>query len=208
MFESFNSSQIERMITALSDRLSKDGFQHSLYTAETAAQLAGLYGVEPELAFVAGLLHDWDKEVDSHEILKKAERYCIKVDDFTRKRPSLLHEKTGSVSVHEYFLYEISEPFDIGDRVIEAISTHTLACQDMTDLSMVVYIADMIEPTRDFEGVEDLREVVGSVSLESLFMQAFAKTITSLVNRRMTVHPSSIESWNAYISRGDFGNDV
>ncbi len=47
---------------ALAARLSDAAFAHSVRTAETAENLAAVYGVDPELARVAGLLHDWDRE--------------------------------------------------------------------------------------------------------------------------------------------------
>lgn len=203
MFKRFSPEQIECMLDALAKRLSEKELTHALYTAETASQLASIYGADEELAYVAGLLHDWDKEESSEELFKKAERFCIKIDEFNRKNPKLLHEKTGSASVHEYFLYEISEPFDLGDRVVGAIARHTLAATDMSDLDMVIYVADMIEPTRDYGGVEGLRELVGSIALEALFMQALAKTLESLVVRRRTIHPQSLEVWNSYVSKGE-----
>ncbi len=43
-------------------RLGEAGAGHSERVAETAAQLASAYGLEPEPARLAGLLHDWDRE--------------------------------------------------------------------------------------------------------------------------------------------------
>ena len=66
---------------------------------------------------------------------------------------------------------------------------------------MVVYVADAIEPNRDYPGVKHLRKLVGSVSLEELFVQTFAHTLENLVDRGFTVHPSTVEVWNYYAAR-------
>lgn len=203
MFETFSPEQIEIMLSALSERLGKEEFEHSLMCAETCTQLAQIYGADLESAFVAGLLHDWDKELEPAELLARAEDFGIEIDDYVKAHPKLLHEKTGALAAREFFLYESSSNFDIGDRVVKAISRHTLAATDMHELDMIVYISDMIEPYRDYEGVEDLREMVGTVSLETLFMQALEKTVHSLLSRRRLIHPRSIEVWNSYTKKGE-----
>ena len=40
-------------------------------------------------------------------------------------------------------------------RDLEAIRLHSTGAPDMTELDMVVYLADLIEPGRDFDGVEN-----------------------------------------------------
>lgn len=203
MFKRFSELEIEEMLKAMQDRLSAEEFAHVLGVGETATQLAQIYASDLELAFVAGILHDWDKETPATELLEKAETYGMAIDEYYREAPKLLHEKTGARGAREYFLYESPEAFDIGDRVVEAISRHTLAAPDMSELDMIIYIADLIEPHRDYAGVEDLREMVGTVSLEMLFIQALERTINSLVARRLKIHPTTIAVWNHYCHKGD-----
>ena len=41
--------------------------------------------------------------------------------------------------------------------VVQAIARHTAAAVGMSDLDMIIYIADAIEPSRDFDGLDELR---------------------------------------------------
>ena len=50
--------------------------------------------------------------------------------------------------------------FGIKDRdVIDAVSYHTTGRPYMSQLEKVVFIADAIEPNRDYPGVEELRKL-------------------------------------------------
>ena len=46
--------------------------------------------------------------------------------------------------------------------------TRTPSYKNMSKISMAVYIADMLEESRDFPGLIQLREQLGMVSLENL----------------------------------------
>ena len=78
-------------------------------------------------------------------------KYDIINDNLELKSPKLLHAKTGAALARDLF--------GVSDRVYEAIRWHTTGKPDMTLLEKIIYLADYIEPTRDFPGVEKLREL-------------------------------------------------
>ena len=49
--------------------------------------------------------------------------------------------------------------FGVPDAVYEAIRWHTTGKPDMALLEKIIYLADYIEPTRDFPGVDRLRSL-------------------------------------------------
>jgi HD superfamily phosphohydrolase YqeK len=85
--------------------------------------------------------------------------------------------------------------------VISSIERHTSGAEDMSDLDMIVYVADAIEPSRDFPTVDDLRKLVGKVSLEELFFAVFRGTFMGLLDGRRLVHPGTEKVWNYYAAR-------
>jgi predicted HD superfamily hydrolase involved in NAD metabolism len=183
---------LEQAREALSKRLGPDSLKHSESVADTAASLAEAYGVDIESARLAGLLHDWSREDDDSTILNDAERAGLHLDPVERSVPYLLHARTGAMSVREAFP-------DLDDDVVRAVSLHTLGDVQMTDLDMVVYIADMIEPGREYRGVSKLRSAVGEVSLQELFTMAYAQSILHIIRRRKRLHPAAVEVWNAQV---------
>jgi len=126
--------------------------RHVLGVEQEAIRLAEKYGADVEKARFAALLHDCTKKLDMDEQLALCEQYGIALDEVERVSIKLLHAKTGAAIAREVF----AAPRDVCD----AILWHTTGRADMTTLEKVIYLADYIEPSRDFDGVETLREAV------------------------------------------------
>ena len=125
---------------------------HVLGTAATAVKLAEKYGADAHRAEVAGLLHDCTKKLSMAEQLALCERYGIVLDELEKKALKLLHAKTGAALARDVF--------GVDDEIYNAILWHTTGRPNMTALEKVIYLADFIEPTRDFPGVDTLRRTV------------------------------------------------
>lgn len=124
---------------------------HVLGCENEAVSLANCWGEDPERAAVAGILHDITKKLSAEEQLKLCEKYGIINDAAEVANPKLLHAKTGAAFARELF--------GIEDDIYGAIRWHTTGKPDMTLLEKIIYLADFVEPTRDFPGVEELREL-------------------------------------------------
>lgn len=116
-----------------------------------AVKLAMRWGEDPETAAEAGILHDITKKLNFEEQLILCGKYGIINDNLELGSPKLLHAKTGAALARDLF--------GVSDRVYNAIRWHTTGKPDMTLLEKIIYLADYIEPTRDFPGVEKLREL-------------------------------------------------
>lgn len=184
--------------SALAARLSASALAHCERTAATAATLAETYSADVELARLAGLLHDWDREVPKKDLVAHAERHGLEVSDVEHATPKLLHARTGAAAVRAQFP-GLPEP------VYSAVEKHTVGALDMSDLDRIVYLADMIEPGRAYPGVQALRDLVGRVSLGELFLQGYAVSIESLLQRRKRLHPATVEIWNSLVSSAKAG---
>lgn len=190
------TSLYERATSSLQARLSEAGFAHSVRVAETAASLAMLYGVSTDDAQLAGLLHDWDREVGHDVLLDAADTHGIPLEDSDHATPRLIHARSGAAAVSAEFP-------EVEPHVAQAIANHTVGSVAMSDLDMVVYLADMLEPCRDYEGIEALREAVGNVSLDELFALGYQQSVAFLVRERRHIHPHTILVWNARVARGE-----
>lgn len=180
---------------AVTEHLDEVNAGHSLRTAETAGMIALVYGADVDEAWLAGALHDWDRELDEDELLRRAGAHGLVVCDVERQQPRLLHAKTGAATVSETFP-------DLPTRCCDAIARHTLADVTMSELDMIVYVADMVEPGRRWPGVDDLREAVGTVGLQELFGLAYEQTMLHLIRSRKHIHPVALDVWNSFVARG------
>lgn len=179
----------------------KSRYRHSLGVAEESARLARRYGADVRKARLAGLLHDWDKGYDDEGIRVRVSQLGLEVDPFLLKRmPQLLHGPTAAAALARRFP-------QLPDDVVNAIERHTAGSTDMSELDMIVYIADVIEPNRDFPGVDALRKLSEKEGLEDLFVDVSAHVLMNLVERRRFVHPHTLEVWNHYIARKKGANE-
>lgn len=185
----------ETAVQAVQSRLGEDAAGHSRRAGDTAATLAILYGVDPETARLGGVLHDWDREQDPRDLIAEARRVGLTVTDVDAAQPHLLHARTGAEALRATFPA-------LPDEVLRAVSRHTIGAADMSDLDMIVYLADMIEPGREYPGVEELREVVGQVPLLELFRRAYQQSMLYLITRRRPIHPDTIDVWNGIVAGG------
>ena len=185
----------QQAVTGLRARLDEKGLAHSLRAADTAAGLALVYGVDPAAAKLAGALHDWDRDRDGEELMAAATAQGLGVSEADRAVPYLLHARTGARALEEAF------PGISGD-VVTAVERHTVGAADMSPLDMVVYLADMIEPARDYEGIQELRNAVGNMPLAELFALGYQHSVAHLVQTRRRIHPDTVAVWNALVAEG------
>lgn len=122
---------------------------HVMGCAQEAVRLARKWGADPYEAEAAGLLHDITKKLTVDEQLLLCDKYGIMVDMSVAGTEKTLHQITGAAMAWN--------EFGVSDTVRDAIRWHTTGKPGMTTLEKIIYLADYIEPTRNFDGVEPLR---------------------------------------------------
>ncbi len=191
--EPFGEECYRVMKSLLSERVGEKRFKHSVNVSKVARRLAKTYGADPDKARLAGILHDWDKGLTNEELRDRAQDLGVEVDPMVlTDMPWLLHGPTAAVALaREYPQF--------GADIFQAIARHTSGAADMTALDSIIYIADIIEPDRSFgdmEGIERLRALVGELSLDELYFQAFKYTLEFLISTDRVLYPATIETWN------------
>ena len=192
---------LSRAHAAIRHRFEDRRLKHSLGVERTAARLARMYDVDVFSARIAGVLHDWNKELPADELIEQGKKIGFDFPEgHERDVVSLLHAPTGAVALKEEFP-------ELAPEVLQAISRHTTGAPDMTDLDMLVYVADMIEPGRSYATVGVLRDLAGAKPLPDLYRACYASTMVSLFDRRHYVYPAAIEIWNDLVTSDGGGRD-
>ncbi len=176
----------------LEGRLSEFRLLHSISVSEMAVRIAEAYGYDPAEARIAGLLHDWDKNLSDDELFARVDEFDIALPEDSEDMGVLLHALTGAEALCRKYP-------DMPPSIIQAVSRHTSGATDMSDLDIIIYVADMIEPLRTKGDLRAVRHAVKRVSLEELFAIAFTLTMEHLIARRRFIHPDSIAVWNRYV---------
>lgn len=148
-----------------------------------AVRLADRWGCDPEKAAEAAILHDCTKKADLPEQLVLCKKYGVEPDPIERVSNKLLHAKTGAAVART--------EFGCREDIVSAIRWHTTGRADMTLLEEIVYMADYIEPNRDFHGVERLRELAYA-DLDRAMLLGFEMSLEDIRAQGNPVHPDTV----------------
>lgn len=179
----------EEMKEKLQSRLKPSRYEHSVGVAETAAFLAGRFGVDAETARIAGLLHDCARQYPNEQLPQEAVRRKIAIGEVEREMPLLLHAYIGAQLVAEEYGVASKE-------IAQAIYRHTVGGARMTDLDKIIYFADMIEPHREYPEVEELRRLSREASLDKMVLEGLNQSITFVISKGHLLHPDTIAARN------------
>ncbi len=157
----------------LSKRLKKSRLRHTLGVANTAACLAMRYGEDVNRAYLAGLLHDIAKNLDDEGMLKAGKKYKIKLSEFEKENPFILHGPVGAcISADEFGI--------VDEDILNAIRNHTTGRPGMSLLEKIIFIADYMEPGRDVASNLPEIRVLAFADLEACLRKILNDTLIYL----------------------------
>ena len=160
--------------------------------AATARKLAALYGEDADKAEVAGLLHDAAKQLsleDMQALARKA--FGDSLDDTIMSIGSLLHGYAAVTIAKETYGLDDAD-------LLAALAHHTTGAVDMSSLEKIIFLADYIEPNRDFDGVERLRKLAGK-DLDTACLAGYDSTIFHLLEQDKTIYVGTVINRNSLI---------
>ena len=156
---------------------------HVLGTEETAAALALRWGADETAARRAALLHDCTKKFDREQHEAVCRLYDVKMDRDERETEKLLHAITGAAVARNVFGVSREEE--------SAIRWHTTGRADMSLLEKIIYLADYIEPTRDFCDLRELRKLAFE-DLDRAMLLGLDMAVEDLREKGAPVHSNSV----------------
>lgn len=158
---------------------------HILGTEETAVKLALHWGCDAVAARRGGILHDCTKYWTAEQHLALCDHFGMELDELERSAIKLLHAKSGACMAR----YVFGETEEVAD----AISYHTTGRGDMTLLEKILYMADYMEPNRNFEGVEELRQLAYT-DLDRAICLGVDMTISEMEERNYRIHKNTLQA--------------
>lgn len=174
--------ELEQVVKSL---LKPNRIAHVLGCRDTAMELARRWGADENDAARAGMLHDVTKALSDDLQLTLCREYGIVLGDFSKKNPKTLHALTGSLVAERIF--------GENKAVVDAICCHTTGKADMNTLEKILYVADYMEPNRDFPGVEVLRDLAYS-DLDKALKTGLEMTLAMLRENGQDISPESAEA--------------
>ena len=162
---------------------------HVLGVEEEAVRLARKWGADEGQARLAALLHDCTKGWDTGRHLQFCGEYNIIIGKFEQENPKLLHAVTGAELARERF--------GVCDAVCDAVRWHTTGRPGMGLLEKVIYLADKIEPLRDYDGVEEFRKL-SYADLDGAVLAVLERGAAKLRKEGGQAHPDTFAAREYY----------
>ena len=188
-YKNLPMEELEQVVVNL---LNPNRVNHVLGCRDTAADLAKVWGADVTDAARAGLLHDITKALDGPLQLTLCREYGKVLDEFSENNPKTLHALTGSLVAERIF--------GENEAVVKAIESHTTGKPAMNTLEKIIYVADYMEPNRDFPGVEELRRLAYT-DLDGALQLGLEMTLAMLKEQKRQISPASSQALE-YLMKG------
>lgn len=171
--------------------LNEHRYSHTLGVADTAKSMAEAFGVNPNLAYLAGLLHDCAKNYTNEALIDFCKKNNIPVSKYEQKAPYLLHGKVGAyVAETKYHIEDVD--------IINAVKWHTTGKADMTKLEQIVFCADYIEPGRTVQPNLSYLRKISHKDLDLLTYHIIHDTLNYLKSKGQMIDYYTEEAYQFY----------
>lgn len=189
-YEKYLDYSREELLEKVRAVMSPKRFNHVLGVERAAIALAEKYGYDTEKAGLAGLLHDYAKEIPDQEFLELIDKYELD-PELKKWGNNVWHGMVG--------IYKIQEDLGLTDsEILRSIEIHTVGSHEMSTLDKIVYVADYIEHNRNFPLVEEARQVAEQ-SLDKAVAFETVHTVEHLAHQALPIFPQTLETYNAFV---------
>lgn len=183
-----------KWVPVLRERLSLRRLEHSLRVAENAEWLATRWNLDSQKCYLAGLLHDIARDYPPEELLRLAWAYGIVWAELEANFPVLLHGSVGAEIIKRDL--GLTDP-----ELLEAVRLHTTGDYPLSPTARVLFLADYIEPGRNFPGVTKARQAA-ELSLDHGVAVATQQILAHLLTVGQAIDPKTINLYNYYVNKG------
>lgn len=180
--------EIDKIKDYLKENLKVDRYYHTLGVVKTAIELAEVFGEDKKKAEIAALCHDVAKNMDLESLRKiiDDENIILSIDEENTKE--IWHSIVAPILSKNIFGIEDEE-------VLSAMRWHTTGKENMSNLDKIVYLSDLIEPGRNFDGIEEIR-TISNESLDLAMIKALTHTTMYLLSKDCAVDINTIKARN------------
>ncbi len=169
---------------AVLKNLPQKRIKHTADVVVCALKRAKDFGIDLEKTRIACTLHDIAKYINYQSV----EGFILPEN---MPQP-VIHSFLGAYIVEKYLGIDDAE-------IIDAIKYHTSGKANMSDLAKLVFVADMVEEGRTYEGAEKLRIVYEKEDLDTCFKECLKEEFLHLINKKQYIYAETINAFNFYI---------
>ena len=164
---------------------------HVIGCEEEAVRLARHWGLDEDDAREAAILHDITKHMSAEENFAILKKYGLPAVYIKKTEEKLLHAVTGAAIARG--------EFGSSDAVADAIRWHTTGRANMSELEKIIYIADYIEPMRDFDEVDVMRTLAYK-NINAAMKMGLEISVEDMKQRGIIIDGTTYDALNYFVS--------
>lgn len=187
---------IEQMNLYLKENLLEKRYIHVKGVVEMAKKLAELNNVSEEKAEIAALAHDVAKNLSKDKMKEIIIENNINISPLEESNSNLWHSIIAPIVAKDKLGIEDEE-------ILDSIRWHTTGKENMSVLAKIIYIADMIEPNRNFNGVEEIRKITYD-NLDAGVYNGLTHSIQFLLTKNLLIDENTIKARNYFLLDSEF----
>ena len=157
--------------------------KHTANVVITALEKAKQLNLDSQKVFISACLHDCAKYID----YKTVEGFTIGKD----VPQPVIHAFLGAFIAEKYLGVTDQE-------ILDAIRFHTSGKANMSLLGKLIFVADMVEEGRDYQGVEQLRELFYNGDFEFCFRECLREEVIHLMNKKQRIYIQTLNAFDYY----------
>lgn len=168
---------------------------HTLGTLITGLELAELYSADLFSVCITALCHDIGRNITPELIKQRLVDSAEPIPEEDKPFPQLWHCNYAALVLKSEL--GIAQP-----ELLQAVLWHSTGEAEMTTLQKIIFLADYIEPTRNFEGVTELKRLA-TIDLDRALALALKMKLNYLRAKGGNIHPRLIRAYNFYVEKAD-----
>ncbi|KHD85220.1 HD domain-containing protein [Bacillus ginsengihumi] len=182
----------DKALQIVKEQLTERRYLHTIGVMETAIELAQNYNEDEKKAELAAIFHDYAKFRPADEMKQ------IIIEQNMDNRLLHYHVELWHAPVGAYL---VKTEVGIKDEdILDAIKFHTSGRENMNKLEKIIYLADYIEPGRQFPGVDKARQLA-KTDLDEAVLYAAKHTIEFLLSKDQSIFPDTFALYNDLIMK-------
>ncbi len=177
----------EELETIVPEIYKNSRIEHVRGCVHTVKELCRRYSPESAEDMIrAAYLHDITKKYSLPFQLILCRKYGILLTDDETSSPAVIHAITGASVAKSIF--------DENETVVRSIRWHTTGRPQMTKEEIIMFLSDMIEPTRDYPELNEIRSAVDSSLYYGLEI-ALKRSLEFIESKGQVIHPATREAY-------------
>ncbi len=181
---------LDEIIQATKEQMPHSRWEHTLRVRDTALQLAEKHKLSLPKVEIAAILHDYAKFWSDEQLISWIKKYKLP-SDLLQYNKELWHGPVGAEVARQKWKI-------LDEEICNAICYHTTGRPAMSLIEKVIFLADYIEPARNFPGLDEVRHLAEK-NLDQAILQSLDNTLTFLISRGQKVYPLTLLTRNYYL---------